>query len=308
MRAHVIAITCALLVFVAVPRVCGQESLDAARELYASAEYDTALAMLDGLLSSGRVGEERHSVEMYRVLCLVAMRRDVEARGAIETLVVHNPLYRPSTDVPPRIRNVFDETRRRVLPSAVQTKYQEAKAAFDAKDYVAARKGFGEVLTVLADPDMAAAANQSPLADVRTLAAGFEELAAKAIVPSERVAAAAPVQPIAPVAPAPQPLPPAPRVEKIYSPADTNVVPPQTINQQIPTFPGKVRVARTGIVEILIDPTGAVESATMLEPVSPHFDRLTLAATRTWQYQPATVNGVPVRYIKRIQLSVVPTP
>jgi hypothetical protein len=307
MRIHVIALTCVVLVGVAAPRVSAQESLDAARELYSSAEYDSALAMLDGLLRSGNAGEDRHSIEMYRVLCLVAMRRDSEARGAIETLVVRNPLYRPSGDLPPRIRNVYDETRRRVLPSAVQARYQEAKTAYDAKDYVTARRGFGEVLEVLADPDMAAAASQSPLADVRTLAKGFEELSAKAIVPSERVAAA-PEQPIAPVAPVPQPPPPAPRVEKIYSAADTSVVPPITINQRIPAFPERIRLPRTGIVEVLIDTTGAVESATMIETLTPQIDRLTLAATRNWQYQPATVNGVAVKYLKRIQVSVVPTP
>jgi TonB family protein len=264
--------------------------------------------MLDGLLRNGSAGEDRHSIEMYRVLCLVAMRRDGEARGAIELLVARNPLYRPASDLPPRIRNVYDETRRRVLPSAIQTKYQEAKSAYDAKDYVSARRGFSEVLEVLADPEVAAAANQSPLADVRTLAKGFEELSAKAIVPSERVAAVPEQQPIAPVAPVPQPAPPAPRVEKIYTAADPNVVPPVTINQRIPAFPERVRVPRTGIVEVLIDPTGAVETATIVEPLTPQIDRLTLAATRNWQYQPATVNGVPVKLVKRIQISVVPSP
>lgn len=308
MRTHVIALTCVVLIIVAAPRISAQESLDAARALYSSAEYDSALAMLDGLLRNGSAGEDRHSIEMYRVLCLVAMRRDGEARGAIELLVARNPLYRPASDLPPRIRNVYDETRRRVLPSAIQTKYQEAKSAYDAKDYVSARRGFSEVLEVLADPEVAAAANQSPLADVRTLAKGFEELSAKAIVPSERVAAVPEQQPIAPVAPVPQPAPPAPRVEKIYTAADPNVVPPVTINQRIPAFPERVRVPRTGIVEVLIDPTGAVESATIVEPLTPQIDRLTLAATRNWQYQPATVNGVPVKFVKRIQISVVPSP
>jgi TonB family protein len=97
-------------------------------------------------------------------------------------------------------------------------------------------------------------------------------------------------------------------VERIYTAADANVVPPVTINQRIPAFPERIRVPRNGVVEVLIDSTGAVESATMIEPVTPQFDRLTLAATRNWQYQPATVNGVPVKYVKRIQVSVVPTP
>jgi hypothetical protein len=35
---------------------------------------------------------------------------------------------------------------------------------------------------------------------------------------------------------------------------------------------------------------------------------MALQAAKTWQYQPATVNGKPVKFRKRIQLSLVPTP
>jgi hypothetical protein len=30
------------------------------------------------------------------------------------------------------------------------------------------------------------------------------------------------------------------------------------------------------------------------------------AAAKTWQYQPATVDGSPVKFLKRIQVSLVP--
>jgi TonB family protein len=313
MRASTTAILVGVLLVIGAPRLEAQASLDAARQLYASAEYDSALSMLDGLLSGDRTREERRSIELYRVLCLVATGRDIDAKVAVEALVRHNPLFRPTDEVPPRVRSVFDQARKRLLPMAVQTKYQEAKAAYDFKDYATAHRGFAEVVEVLADPDLAALANQSPLSDLRTLATGFQELSQKSIVAPTPVAAApsqAPVGigPVLPPLPSASAAPQRRSVRKVYSSQDPNVVPPIAVNQSIPGFPGNVRSARTGVIEVIIDDSGIVESATMLEPIDPQYDRMALAAAKSWQYQPAKVNGVPVKFAKRIQLSVVPKP
>jgi hypothetical protein len=271
--------------------------------LYASAEYESALAMLDGLKSTERPREEQQSIELYRVLCLVATGKETDARGIMEGLVTRNPMFRPTSDLPPRVRNTYAETRKKLLPAAVQAAYQEAKAAFDFKDFIAAERGFALVLQVLADPDMEAAASKSPLSDIRLLANGFHELSAKAATPPEPV-------PPAP-APAPSPVvqelpPPPPRVAKVYNASDGNVVPPLTLNQHIPPFRGQVREAQLGIIEVVVDTMGGVESATMIAPINPQYDRQALAAARLWQYQPARLDGVPVKYVKRIQVNLVP--
>jgi len=86
------------------------------------------------------------------------------------------------------------------------------------------------------------------------------------------------------------------------------VVPPIAVKQQIPAFPGRVSAAKTGVLELVIDNTGAVESATMRVSVNPQYDRLATSAARTWQFQPATIDGSPVKFLKRIQVSLVPTP
>ncbi len=282
------------------------QSLDAAKELYASAEYESALAMLNGLRSPDRPREEQQSIDLYRVLCLVATGKEADARGIMEGLVSRNPLYRPTTDLPPRVRTTYTETRKRVLPVAAQTAYQDAKAAFDIKDFIGAERGFALVLQVLADPDVEAAASKSPLSDIRTLATGFHELSAKAAVPPE------PVAPVPALAPAPAPValepPPssAPRVVKIYNASDGNVVPPITLNQQVPPFRGQVREAQIGIIEVVIDTMGGVESAIVVASINPLYDRQALAAARLWQYQPARLDGAPVKYMKRIQVNLVP--
>jgi TonB family protein len=224
----------------------------------------------------------------------------------IEGLVARNPLYRPSDDLPPRIRSTYADARKRMLPTAAQSAYQEAKGAFDSKDFHAAERGFALVLKVLEDPDVQTQATKSPLSDIRTLATGFYELSAKAAAP--------PATAITTLAQAPAPAPvvqqlppsPAPRVAKVYNANDWNVVPPMALSQQIPPFPGQVRLAQTGVIEVVIDTMGGVESATMVASISPQYDRLALSAARLWQYQPAKVDGVPVKFLKRIQVNLVP--
>jgi hypothetical protein len=285
------------------PRVDAQDSLEAARQLYASAEYDSALTMLNGLIVTSTAREDRRTIALYRTLCLLATNRRAEADRAIEALVTQDPLFRPSADdIPPRMRTAIAETRKRMLPGILHQKYAESKAAYDRHDFPVASVGFKEILDGLADPDIVVAASQSPLADLKTLANGFFELTMKAMVPPP-----APPAPRAAEAPA-APAPIVPRAPRVYTVDDTNVVPPIAVKQQIPAFPGKVTTARNGVLEVLIDINGAVESATMRVSVNPQYDRLAALAARAWQYQPATVDGSPVKFLKRIQVSLVPTP
>ena len=275
-------------------------SLAAARTLYASAEYGGALDMLNGLASGAPAGPERQAIELYRALCLVAVGNNAEAGRVIEAMILQDPLYRPSSDdVPPRLRSAITDARKRLLPAIVQQSYLTAKTAFDRKDYPAAARGFTQVLAGLGDPDIENVASQPPLSDLKVLASGFNDLAAKAIVP-----------PPAPVAPPPAPAPAraVEQPERVYSPSDTNVVPPITVRQAVPAYPGRVLLGGSVVIDIIIDPTGAVESAVVASPPNQAYDRLVLGATRTWQYQPATLNGTPVKYRKRIQLTLVPAP
>jgi hypothetical protein len=243
--------------------------------------------------------EERQSIELYRALCLFAVGRAGEADRAIEKMIAQDPLYRPSADdISPRMRTAFTEARKRLLPSIIQQKYAEAKAAYDQRDYVVSTTVFKQVLDSLADPDMGAVANQSPLADLRTLAVGFHELSAKASTPPPL-----PPMPIAAPAPGP-PLAPPPR--RVYGAEDANVVPPATVRQQIPPFPGRIAIPVTGIIEVLIDERGAVSSAMMRVPMNSQYDKLVLAAAKSWQYLPATVDGTAVKFVKRVQVSLVP--
>ena len=269
--------------------------LAAARDLYASAAYDDALSMLNRLRAADHPASQSRAIEQYRAFCLLALGRAADAEQAIEAVVAAEPSYHPSdSDVSPRVRSAFTTVRRRMLPAIIQQKYAQAKAAFDRKDFAAAADGFSQVLVALADQDVASDATQPPLSDLRTLAVGFEELAAKAAAP--------PPPPPAPVvAPAP---PPPPMPARIYSSDDPNVVAPAILNQVLPMFPGQILIPRTGRIEVVIDESGAVESAVMAETVTPVYDGLALRAARNWRYKPATVNGVPVKFRKLVQITV----
>jgi hypothetical protein len=303
MRMNASVATCTVAVLLlSGPRLHAQDSLEAARQLYASAEYTSALSMLNALSTADSPREERRAIALYRTLCLLAVGRSAEAERAIESMVSADPLYRPDADeIPPRMRTAIAETRKKMLPSILQEKYKLSKAAFDRQDFIYAASGFREMLDGLADPDIAAAASQSPLSDLKTLAIGFYELSSKALVPQPMAAAAAPT-----VAEAVLPPPPAIKVPRLYTADDRNVIPPQAIRQQIPAFPGKVTVAKNGVLELIIDANGNVESAIMRVPVNAQYDRMATNAAKTWQYEPARVDGSPVKFVKRIQVSLVP--
>jgi TonB family protein len=287
----------AALLLMSARLVAGQESIAAARDLYASAAYEDALAMLNKLPDANRPADEANSIEQYRAFCLLALGRTAEAEHAIEMVVASEPGYRPTNDLSPRVRNAFSDVRRRVLPSIIQQKYMQAKGAFDRKEFASAATGFAQVLDAMNDPDVAPVAGQPPLSDLRTLAVGFKDLA---------TTAATPPPPPAPVPAVVVEPPPAPKAPRIFTSNDQDVTAPGVIKQDLPAFPGQVVIPRQGMIEVVIDETGAVESAMMRIPVSPAYDQLALNAARTWRYRPAMVNGAPVKYRKAVQVTIKP--
>ena len=72
-------------------------SLATARDLYVSASYGDALAMLGSLSGGSRSVEEQQSIDLYRTFCLVALGRAADADKVIEAMLMRQPLYRAST-------------------------------------------------------------------------------------------------------------------------------------------------------------------------------------------------------------------
>ena len=179
-----------------------KDPLGAARDLYASARYDEALAVLNDMRptdSGNNSISDRRSIEQYRSLCLLALGRGPEAESAIAAVVTADPGYQPNeSDASPRVRAAFSDVRKRLLPEIVTTRYAVAKASFDRKDYASSEQIFRQVIGLLDDPDMG-----GRLSDLRTLASGFLDLSVASSAP--------PPEPkkevVAPPAPPPVPQP-----------------------------------------------------------------------------------------------------
>ena len=195
----------AIVACLAPAAVSAQESqqIAAARDLYASARYDEALALLNGLRpAEPTVGTDTKSIEQYRSLCLLALGRGNEAEAAIAAVIAADPFYHPSeTEASPRVRAAFAEVRQRQLPDIARARYTEAKQAFDRKEFQVAERQFRDLLRLIDDPDVG-----SKIGDMRVLVTGFYDLSAAAAAPP----AAPPPRPAAPVREEPPAPPPAP--------------------------------------------------------------------------------------------------
>jgi len=275
----------------------GRDVIGAARDLYASARYDEALAVLNDLrpAENGAPASDRKSIEQYRSLCLLALGRGSEAESAIAAVVTADPAYQPNeTDASPRVRAAFSDVRRRLLPDIVNARYAAAKGEFDRKIYADATQHFRQVLALLDDPDMG-----GKLPDLRTLASGFLDLSVAASAP--------PPPPVkAEVAATPPPAVPQPDPNRIYTMVDKDVNPPVIVRQEMPrlTPAMKSQARETGVVEIVIDEMGRVSFVAIRQSVHPVYDSTLMAAVREWKYQPATIGGKPVKYRKLIQINV----
>jgi hypothetical protein len=272
--------------------------LNTAKDLYASARYDEALSVLNGL----RIGDsvDRRAVEQYRSLCLLALGRAAEAETAIAAVVREDPTYRPGESESPRHRAMFTEVRKRMLPDLTTSRYQLAKQAYDRRDWTTAEAQFRTVLALIDDPD-----NGGRLSDLRVLAAGFLELSVRSAAPPPP-----PVEPkptASSVTPPPPPAVPAgPVPGKVYTAEDTNITPPVVVRQEIPGIPPNLMaMARPrGLVEIVIDELGRVVGGTMRGSIHPNYDAQVLTAARDWKYKPATLNGKPVKFRRMISINV----
>lgn len=270
------------------------ESISTARELYAAARYDEALAVLDELTTSATtVPAERKAIEQYRSLCLLALGRGEEAEAAIANVVRVDPFYQPGeSEASPRVRTTFADVRQRLLPDLATARYAEAKSLYDRKAFAEAEVRFRELMMLLDDPQM-----QGRLADMRTLASGFVELSAAAAAPPPEPEPP-PVEPEAP--------PVVPAEPRIYTGEDDGVVPPEIIRQDVPQVPSAIMgmTRERGVIDVVIDEQGRVISMTMRARIHPVYDTALMNAARDWKYKPATLDGQPVQYRKLLQISV----
>jgi tetratricopeptide (TPR) repeat protein len=300
-----VAIALAGWLAVAVPAL-GQETLARAKDYYASANYEEALDVLRRIRPSAP-NEEAREIAVYQLFCLLALGRNDETRKAIETIVRTDPLYHLSDeDASPRVRTLFENIRKPLLPDIVKEAYGKAKAAFDRKDMPEAAAGFDKVLALLDD---AAVAEAPGVADLRTLATGFRDLIK--LPPAAPPPAPDSPPPALANTPASQPAAAAnPDTPRIYGVEDKTVVRPIPISNPLPPWrPSRGIDSRQefdGNIELIIDEAGKVVSSQIRKSVHREYDPVLLEASRSWTFRPATVNGTPVKYRYVLQVNLKP--
>ena len=128
----------ALLVSMAPIGAARQDSMAAARELYATAAYDEALAMLDRLRGAtpAPATADARTIEQFRAYSLFALGRAADAEKAVEAVVTIDPTWEiADTEAPPRIVALFANVRARALPNLVRERFDAAKALHAEKKY-----------------------------------------------------------------------------------------------------------------------------------------------------------------------------
>jgi TonB family protein len=298
-----LALVVALLVTLSV--VTAQDDrLRTARDLYASAAYDEALAELTRVGSSAATPTMVRETDAYRAFCLVALGRAAEAQEVAESLVRSDPSLSIDQfpDASPRIATMFAAVRRRVLPQLIKDEYRIARARAiddpaDAKSrllHVRELLGVAEQIGVL----------DETLADMRMLVDGFLELA-RAAEPNNPPAAPpagdAGSPPAAAAASPPAPL--------LSTAADAGVTAPTAVYQPQPNVPPALldlvrRLHRPATIDVVINERGTVDDVTVTKSVSAAYDALIVATARTWRYKPALKDGVPVRFVSAVVINV----
>ena len=282
-----------------------QDLLSTAKDQYASAAYEDALNTLNRVEQGSP--DVARQVEEYRVFCLFALGRTAEAETSAEAFMRTQPLARLD-DASPRIEAMFQAVRKRLLPSLIRAEYRTARSALDEKNFPKGEPHLIQARNMLAAAREAGAWDES-LADLSVLVDGFIELGRGAAKPAP---AEAPRQAPVPAAP-PREAVSRPRAEPqapaIYTTGDEGIIAPVTIDQTLPVLPSSLRsimrlTRPSGIIAVLVDETGTVQSSEIRQPTHPGYDSLLLNASRGWKYQPATKDGAPVKFRKLILVSV----
>jgi len=272
--------------------VCSDATVAAVRDLYTSASYQEALDMVVRIDGS----DAPPVLYEYRALCLLALGRQQEAAAAFAALVERDPLFQPDpASVSPSVRQLFEAARRRTLPGVVEKHYRRGRGAYESGDYQVAADEFRLVVHVVETLDVAERAES--VAEIKVLAEGFGRLAAEKL--------ASPVTTPAPVAALSSVPTKVASAQAVVSPPPV-IVPPVAVSRRLPPWPDKLLVPLRAFatLELVIDASGTVATARILESAHPVYDEMLVGVASTWHYRPATRNGRPIPYTMAVRIDL----
>ena len=308
-------LTAVLLALLFEVSVGAQDPLTLAKDLYASAAYEDALSALARIDEAAAPAVARQ-VDEYRAFCLFALGRASEAETVAEALIRRHPLggHEAAHTSPPNER-LFSDVRTRLLPSLIRERFRTARAEIDRKTFTAAEAPLTEARQMIAEAQRLGIKDDA-VSDLSVLVDGFLQLihsaaeqrstrveaasgSAAAVTTTAATTRSAGAEPRATSEPAAVHT-------RLYTLAD-RVSPPVVIEQQLPTMPPALRtiarsMKKTGMLDIVIDESGHVVDASIRQSLHSAYDALLVRSAGRWKYEPATIDGVPVRFVKTIVL------
>ncbi len=191
------------------------------------------------------------------------------------------------------------------IPSIAEREFGRARELFDRKEYAAAADGFQRVITILSVGELSpsssalrSTANEMAAASQAALVVRDQPVTT---VRQESVITPEAVQPAASGHAPAADVPPDPHV---YMAGDEGVIEPSPLKQYIPPQPAPgVRPSDLSVLELLIDSRGSVESVHLQNPKNRFRDEWWLSAAKAWQFQPASKDGRPVKFLERILIT-----
>jgi tetratricopeptide (TPR) repeat protein len=177
---HVLAAAVAFLAAGVVANA--QDQLKVARDLYTSAAYEEALTALTDLQKSIGAAAPLDQIDRYRAFCLFALGRSGEAQTVAESLIKKDPIIELE-DASPRIAAMFDDIRKRLLPTLIREQYRSARSTIDRKEFAEAVPQLERAGRMIDAAQRVGAADET-IGDLRVLVDGFLELTRAAAGPS----------------------------------------------------------------------------------------------------------------------------
>jgi protein TonB len=260
-----------LLVAAGLQAAAPPATLQQAIELYWNGEYERTLQLLGSELADDEVVEGHK----YRAFSLVALGRNDEARAQFTALLESDPSHvLDAALVSPKIVEQFERARR----ERAATLLEQGKAAYFDGRYDEAVDRLDDLLEL--DP-------------ASVLAKEYSQLARERRDLEQRTAALEPPEPVEPEAPAVDP-------DRTYN-VGGPVTDPVPVHQPQPLYPVvDLRRGTEGdvILRLTIGREGSVEHAEVVRSLSQTTDAAAMRAARDWRYEPARLDGEPVRVFK----------
>jgi TonB family protein len=101
------------------------------------------------------------------------------------------------------------------------------------------------------------------------------------------------------------PEPPIESDSTVYNADAAGVEPPVLVRPHMPSRPSlAAHSGQPGVLELVVNEAGAVDHVRLISPDNRYHDRMIVAAAKTWQFRPATKDGLPVRSRMRIRVTL----